>query len=108
MTGPKAHLGGENSSAIDHEARGMARSGLDRLSSHEKFCEERHRRADKFEDDMRRSVSGLHQKIDDNEKSRFKQRIIEARAHSRIQTRQNVMWAALTFSLVFGLKYFIS
>ncbi len=93
--------------AIDYEARSMAQRALDRQTTHEKFCEERTRRAEAFETDLKRSVARIHQKMDETEKTRADQRLIEAKDQAKMQTRQNIMWAGLTFVLVFGAKYFI-
>ncbi|MEE9451853.1 MAG: hypothetical protein V3V61_03745 [Gammaproteobacteria bacterium] len=92
---------------IDHEARSMARSALDKLSSHEKFCEERNRRADAFEAEMKRGLARIHQRMDETEKTRADQRVIEAKEQAKLQTRTSIMWAGLTFILVFGLKYIV-
>jgi len=85
----------------------MAQRALDRQNAHEKFCEERTRRAEAFEADLKHSISGIHKKIDANENVRSEQRVIEAREQTKMQTRQSVMWAGFTFALVFGLKYFV-
>ncbi len=93
--------------AIDHKARSMAQRALDRQDAHEKFCEERMRHAEIFENDLKHSVARIHKKMDDTEKTRTDQRLIEAKEQTKVQTRQNIMWAGLTFTLVFGLKYFV-
>lgn len=103
MTGSK----NTDDPAIDHEARSMAQRALDRQDAHEKFCEERMRHAEIFEKDLKHSVARIHQRMDETEKTRADQRVIEAKEQAKVQTRQNIMWAGMTFFLVFGLKYFV-
>ncbi len=92
---------------IDHEARSMAQRALDRQDSHEKFCQERAQRADAFETELKRSIARIHQRYDETEKTRADQRVVEAKEQAKLQTRQSVMWAGLTFFLVFGLKFLV-
>ncbi len=92
--------GGKNGTAIDHEARSMAWRALDRQETYEKSNEERARRAEMFETEMKRGISRIHQKMDETEKNRADQRVLEAKEQAKLQTRQSVMWAGLTFALV--------
>lgn len=98
---------GKENVVVDHQARSMAQRALDRQDAHEKFCEERMRRFDAFEIELKNGVARIHQQMVETEKNRTDQRIIAAREQTKIQTRQNFMWAALTFSLVLGAKYFL-
>jgi len=92
---------------IDHEARSMAQRALDRQDSHEEFCKERAHRADAFETELKRSVAGIHKKMDETEKTRADQRVLEAKEQAKLQIRTSIMWAGLTFFLVFGLKFLV-
>ncbi len=74
----------------------MARHVLDRQDAHEKFCEERARRAEAFETEMKRDIARILKRMDE-----------AVREHIKMQTRQSIMWAVMTFALVFGVEYFI-
>ena len=97
----------KNGPVVDHTARSMAQRALDRQAAHEKFCEDRARRAESFESEMKSSIALILRKMEESEKTRAEQRLIEAREQAKMQTRQNVMWAGLTCALVFGAKYFM-
>lgn len=99
--------GRNDDTAIDHEARSMAQRALDRQDAYEKSSEERARRAEMFETEMKRGISRIHQRMDETEKNRADQRVLEAKEQTKLQTRQSVMWAGMTFTLVFGVKYFM-
>ena len=97
--------------AVDHEARSRADRLSDRQDAHERFCEERARRAELFESEMKSSTANLterlsngvariHQKMEDTEKERSDRRIIEAQEQAKLATRQNVLWLVFTTILV--------
>lgn len=50
----------ENHSARDEEARGDARAALQSIESHERFCLERAKNADKQRDAMQKSIDDIN------------------------------------------------
>ncbi len=87
---------GTDEMAVDYDARSMAQHVQDQLSAHEKFCEERVRRAEIFETEMKRDSARILRRMDE-----------AVREHIKMQTRQSIMWAVMTFGLVFGVEYFM-
>ncbi len=74
----------------------MARHVLDRQDAHEKFCEERARRAEAFETEIKRDIARILKRMDE-----------AVREHIKMQTRQNVIWAVMTAALMFSVEYLL-
>ena len=74
----------------------MAQHVQDKLSSHENFCEDRARRAEAFETEIKRNVARILKRMDE-----------AVREHIKMQTRQNVIWVVMTFALGLSVQYLL-
>jgi len=94
--------------AVDHEARSVSQRALDKIEAHEKFCEERARKADLFEtktssdlstigDKLHNGLGRLHERLDKDAKERNEHRISEAAATAKMQSKQQIIWAMGAF-----------
>lgn len=79
--------------AIDHEARSSAALALQRIESHERFCEERARKAEIFEKEVRIGIRDMTTSFDKG----------LTRIHERLDAFQRVVIGVALTALVTGV-----
>lgn len=91
---------------VDHEARRLAEKALNIVEAHEKFCEERGRKAEAAELEMKAAVANLtekfdngvrriHQRIDEDYAERSETRTKYVAELAELKTRQTVIWGIM-------------
>jgi len=94
------------SDVIDHEARRLAEKALQIIEAHEKFCEERGRKSEQAEIEMKAAVSNLtekfengvrriHKRIDEDYAERSETRTKYVAELAELKTRQTVVWGVM-------------
>ncbi len=91
---------------IDHEARRLAEKALNIVEAHERFCEERGRKAEQAELAMKAAVTDLtekfdsgvqriHARIDEDYAERQNTRAMYIAELSELKTKQTVVWGVM-------------
>ncbi len=94
------------SEVVDHEARRLAEKALNIVEAHEKFCEERGRKAEQAELEMKAAVANLtekfdsgvqriHARIDEDYAERQNTRAQYVAELSELKTKQTVVWGVM-------------
>ena len=94
------------SDVIDHEARPLAEKALQIIEAHEKFSEERARKSEQAEIEMKAAVSNLtekfengvrriHERIDEDYAERSKTRTKYVAELAELKTRQTIIWGVM-------------